>query len=363
MIRIRRGTVREVVEERPGAVELSVEVDGDLARAICYPELTGPVRAGDRVVLNTTAVHLGLGTGGLHFVIAVEEGPDLDTDGPGHLMKLRYTPLQAKVQAVEEGGPAEEVMQDAESLEGIPVVWIPLHSMLAPAVAGSRAAGAQRVAFVMTDHAALPASLSRALSRLRESGLLDAVITTGQAFGGDLEAVSVFSGLIAARVAVGADVIVVGDGPGSAGTATPWGASSLDSAMALNAAGILEGRPVAALRVSFADPRERHRGVSHHSLTALSRVALVPAHVAVPVLEGHQRTAVWDALTEAKLEDRHQLVEVTGQPALDLLAEAGIQPESMGRGVADDPAFFLAPGAAGVLAGRMAQKDRAWRQS
>jgi hypothetical protein len=103
--------------------------------------------------------------------------------------------------------------------------------------------------------------------------------------------------------------------------------------------------------------------VSHHSLTALSRVALVPAHVAVPVLEGPERTAVWDALTEAKLEERHQLVEVTGQPALDLLADAGIEPESMGRGVADDPAFFLAAGAAGVLAGRMAQRDRAWRPS
>jgi hypothetical protein len=172
----------------------------------------------------------------------------------------------------------------------------------------------------------------------------------------------VFSGLLAARAA-GADVIVVGDGPGSAGTFSAWGASSLDSAMSVNAAGILEGRPVVALRVSFADRRERHRGVSHHSVTALSRVVLVPTHVAVPALEGPQRETVWSALTEAELEERHQLVEVTGRPALDRLAEAGIEPESMGRGVADDPTFFLAAGAAGVLAGRMATADRAWRRS
>jgi uncharacterized protein DUF3866 len=157
--------------------------------------------------------------------------------------------------------------------------------------------------------------------------------------------------------------VVIGDGPGSAGTATTWGASSLDSAASLNAIGVLGGRPVAALRVSFADSRDRHRGVSHHSITALARVALVEAHVAVPVIEDEaRRLEVWEALRAAKLEERHQLVEVTGQPALDLLADRGIRPESMGRIPADDPEFFLAAGAAGVLAGRMTAHDRAWRR-
>src|SRR5437867_2163889 len=87
-----------------------------------------------------------------------------------------------------------------------------------------------------------------------------------------------------------------------------WAATDVEAAMALNAAGVLGGRPVAALRVSFADPRERHRGVSHHSLTALGRVALLPAHVAVPVIEDEgQRTAVWAALRGSGLEGRHQV--------------------------------------------------------
>jgi hypothetical protein len=132
--------------------------------------------------------------------------------------------------------------------------------------------------------------------------------------------------------------------------------------MSLNAAAILEGRPIAALRISFADQRDRHRVVSHHSLTTLSKVALQPVHVAVPTIEDEERrTAVWDRLREAKLEERHQLVEVNGAPALDLLAERGIEIESMGRKPADDPEFFLAAGAAGILAGRLAVKDRGWR--
>ena len=117
-----------------------------------------------------------------------------------------------------------------------------------------------------------------------------------------------------------------------------------------------------ALRISFADPRERHRGVSHHSLTALARVALVETHVAVPVIQDEERRVmVWEALRGANIDRRHQLVEATGQPALDLLADRGLQPESMGRRVGDDPEFFLAAGAAGILAGRMAQGDRTWK--
>jgi hypothetical protein len=363
MIRLRRGTVVAILDERPGATELTVEVDGERAKAFCYPYLSGPVKPGDRVVLNTTAVDLGLGTGGYHFVVAVEGGPDTDPDGPGHLMKLRYTPLQVRVRGIEEDGPPDAAPLEAEDLGGTPVVWIPLHSMLGPVAAGAKAAGAGRVVYLMTDHAALPAALSRSLAGLKAASLVDVVVTSGQSFGGDLEAVSVFSGLLAARFVADADVIVVGDGPGSAGTATTWGASSLDSAASMNAAAILGGRPVAALRISFADARERHRGVSHHSLTALSRVALVETHVAVPVIDDEaRRLEVWESLRAARLEERHQLVEATGQPALDLLADRGIQPESMGRSAADDPEFFLAAGAAGVLAGRMAARDRAWRR-
>jgi len=174
--------------------------------------------------------------------------------------------------------------------------------------------------------------------------------------------VNVFTSLLAARFAAGAEVIIVGDGPGNTGTGTEWGATDIASAVSLNATAILGGRPIAALRVSFADPRERHRVVSHHSLTALSRVALQPVHVAVPVVDDDERrSAIWNTLRDSKLEERHQLVEVNGLPALDLLMDRGVEVESMGRSIGDDPEFFLAAGAAGILAGRMAVHDQRWR--
>ena len=349
-------------EARPGVIELEVEVEGRVERALAYPALTGPVVEGDAVLLNTTAGALGLGTGGWHFVMAVEGQDEVDPEEPGHVMKLRYTPFQAKVEAVEEQeGRHREAFQAAGSLDGLPVVWVPLHSMLGAACAGAKAAGAGRVVHVMTDGAALPAWFSRQTTALRDAGLLDVVITAGQAFGGDLEAVNVFSGLLAARSVAGADAVVLADGPGKVGTATRWGASDVASGMSLNAVGILGGRPVAALRLNFSSLSYRHQGVSPHSLTVLSGVALVPVHVAVPALEDEPRGLVWEALMEAGLEERHQLVEVTGQPAVDLLIEHGVPADTMGRSLEEEPAFFLAAGAAGVLAGRMGAGDARWR--
>ena len=72
MIRLRRGIVTALGEARRGAHEVAVEVEGEPARAIAYPDLCGPVTVGDQVILNTTAVALGLGTGGVHLVVAVE---------------------------------------------------------------------------------------------------------------------------------------------------------------------------------------------------------------------------------------------------------------------------------------------------
>lgn len=360
-MRLRRGRVVAVTDERPGALELEVETEDSRAPAIALTDLVGRVDVGDRVVLNTTAMNLGLGTGGFHLVVAVEGGADTNPRTAGRTMKARYTPLQAAVTSVEETH--RDVLEASRGLAGTPVVCAPLHSMIAPAVAGARAAGASRVCFVMTDGAALAGPFSRLVPRMLDAGLLDAWITCGQAFGGQLEAITLWSALLAAVEVVRAEVVVVADGPGNLGSETTWGVSALGSGNALNAVETLGGRPVAALRISFAEARERHLGVSHHSLTILEQVATCRANVAVPVLEGDEREIVWDALRARGLEDRHQLVEADGRPALAELQRVGLLVESMGRSIDDDPTFFLSAGAAGVLAGRMAAGSAAWRRA
>jgi hypothetical protein len=276
-------------------------------------------------------------------------------------MKARYTPVQTAVRSVEETDP--ELLEASEGLRETPVVCAPLHSMLAPIAAGAKRAADAKVVYLMTDGAALAGGFSRLVAELRDAGLLDAWITCGQAFGGEREAVTVWSGLLAAKELLGAEVIVVADGPGNLGTETTWGVSALASGHALMAASTLHGRPIPALRVSFADERERHQGVSHHSLTILADVCKVDVDVPVPALADEaQRSTVWDALRSRRLEETHHLVEVDGKPALDELRARGLDVRTMGRGIDDDPAFFLAAGAAGVLAGRMAAENRKWHE-
>ena len=160
----------------------------------------------------------------------------------------------------------------------------------------------------MQDGGALPAWFSRTCATLRQAGWLAATVTTGQSFGGDLETVTVHTGLLAARHVLGADIAVVAQGPGNLGTGTRWGFSGVAAGEAVNAVAALGGRPVASLRVSDADPRERHRGVSHHSLTAYGRVALARADVVVPALDGTFGALV--AAGAARLSGRHRIVTV-----------------------------------------------------
>ena len=271
-----------------GAVEVEVTVDGAAVRALAYPELTGRPRPGDRVLLNAGALEMGLGTGGYAFVVAVPDRLPPDRDHPGHLVKARYTPLQATVLgADEQGSPHHDILREADDLAGLPVVVADLHSALPAVIAGFRAERVpRRPVYVMLDGGALPAWFSRAVAGLRDAGWLAATVTVGQAFGGDLEAVTLHSGLLAARHVLGADLVVVSQGPGNLGTGTRWGFSGVAAGEAVNAVAALGGSPVASLRISDADPRARHRGISHHSLTSYGRVALARADVVVPDLPG-----------------------------------------------------------------------------
>jgi hypothetical protein len=353
VIRWRSGEVSARRREWNGALELDVNVAGTQIRALAYPALTGAPEPGDRVLLNTNALDLGLGTGGYALVIAVPDRLPPDPPGPGHLIKARYTPLQASVLgADEQGSPYHEVLRDADDLAAMPVVVADLHSALPAILAGYHAerAGAT-VAYVMLDGGALPAWFSRTAAALREAGWLAGTVTVGQAFRGDLEAVTLHTGLLTARHVLGADLAVVAQGPGNLGTGTRWGFSGVSCGEAVNAAAVLGGRPVASLRVSDADPRERHRGISHHSLTAYGRVALARADVVVPDLPGEFGAQV--AADAAALAARHDLVLVSVEGLAEILRAAPVRLSTMGRGLDADLAYFLAAAAAGRHAARL----------
>ncbi|MGO9079353.1 MAG: DUF3866 family protein [Streptosporangiaceae bacterium] len=365
MIRWRTGVVSSLARQWDGAVEVEVQVGGSAVPALAYPALTGAPEPGDEVLLNATALEMGLGTGGYALVVAIPGRLPPDPAGPGHLVKARYTPLQATVPGADEpGSPHYEALRDADDLAGMPVVVADLHSALPAILAGCYAeqgSGASpgsppgtagRAAYVMSDGGALPAWFSRTTAALRAAGWLAGVITVGQAFGGDLEAVTVHSGLLAARHVLGAPVAVVTQGPGNLGTGTRWGFSGVAAGEAVNAAAVLGGRPVAALRVSDADPRERHYGVSHHSLTAYGRVALAAADVVVPALPGEFGALV--AGQAGPLAARHRLVGVDVTGLADALAQCPVRLSTMGRGLSADPAYFLAAAAAGRHAARLA---------
>ena len=346
MIRWRNAVVAQVRREWPGAVELEVTTGDGPLRALAYPALTGRPQPGDRVLLNATAVELGLGTGGYALVIAVPDRLPDNPPGPGHLVKARYSPMQACVAgADEQGSPHHEVLRDADDLGGMPVIVADLHSALPAILAGLREAGPRVAAYVMLDGGALPAWFSRSAAGLRTAGWLAGTVSTGQSFGGDLETVTVHTGLLAARHVLGADVAVVTQGPGNLGTGTRWGFSGVACGEAVNAAAALGGRPVASLRVSEADTRERHRGVSHHSLTAYGRVALARADVVVPVLDGEFGALV--AGQAQFLAERHHLVGVPTGGLLAALAACPVPLSTMGRGLDEDRAYFLAAAAAG----------------
>ena len=105
-------------------------------------------------------------------------------------------------------------------------------------------------------------------------------------------------------------------------------------AEAVNAAGSLGGAPVLAPRVSSADERERHRGLSHHTLAVLE---LVP---------GRARVA-WPAGLDAPSE----LGPVEVVDASSWRADCvGLDLSHMGRGPDEEPWFFAAAFAAGRLA-------------
>jgi hypothetical protein len=319
---LRRGTVSAIRARNDELIRL--DVDG--APCLAYPRLTGPVEIGDEVVVNVQARELGLGSGGFDILyLNLTRGLEAAAAPDAHVMTLPYTPLQSAVRHVEEDGPLPS------SLEGMPVVCCSLHSQVAPVCAGLRRRNL-KIAYAQIGGGALPVSLSDALRALKGGGLLQVAVAVSPCLDGDVQAVTIASALAWAK-GRGYDAAVCSIGPGIVGTASALGHGGLAAAEAAKTASALGGAPILAVRYSDADPRERHRGVSHHTRTILElcggAAVAWPRGLAAPEWL-HPREEVWvDGWHEdcARLPLSH-----------------------MGRGTEDDPWFFMAAFAAGRYA-------------
>jgi hypothetical protein len=317
---LRWGSVTAVRERLDGLVRL--EVDG--RPCIAYPRLTGPVEEDDVVLVNTQAVDLELGSGGFDVLYAnLTRGLQLPVEDGAHVMSHPYAPAQFATRF------AEEDETPTGSLNGLPVVCLGLHSQLAPACA---ALAGRRVAYVQLAGGALPMSFSDTLRRLKARQLVETAVAVSPCVDGDVQCVTTASALTQAA-ARGAEVVVCGIGPGTVGTESRWGHGGLAVAEAANVASALGAAPIVGPRVSFGDTRPRHRGLSHHTRSALA------------LCLGEVRVA-WPAGL-----DRPDGVDVVEVDVVGWETACGNLPLThMGRGPADDPWFFASAFAAGRLA-------------
>jgi hypothetical protein len=389
MLKLRSATVVEV----PDAVEPPVRDGGPLPeqelvvelnrpsggaperrRAIADVGLVGASEVGDEVIVNVQALDLRLGSGGFDVVHAnLTRGLSGDgvAGGEGHpsggdgAMKLNYTSLQHAVAPVDDEG--------LELPVGRPVAVLALHGQLAAiAWAFSMQAPGQRLGYVQTEGGALPGGHSRTVRELRRRGLLAGQITAGAAYGGEAEAITTAGALHHGLLKLGWDAAVCGPGPGIVGSASALGhggMAALDSAHVSLALGC---PTLLVARMSSSDERERHRGISHHTLTVLD-LLLEPVTVALPAgmrsPVGTELAAKLGAVFGDAGGPRPALALDVERPAritrhdwrraaVDLpgFAASGLPGVTMGRDLAEDPLFFASALAGGGALSELAQE-------
>jgi hypothetical protein len=322
-LKLRRGVVNEVDP-------LQVRIGDEVRPAWADESLVGEIREGDELILNTEARDLGLGSGGFDVVhVNLTRGLDAPGAEEATALKLNYTSLQHPVEPVE----ARERHGIARR---IPVLVLSLHGQLAPAAwAAGRAAPDLRVGYVQTSGGALPGALSEDVAELRSAGLLAGHVTAGAAHGGEAEALTVIGALQAAAGPLGWDAVIAGPGPGIVGSESELGHGGMEALDTAHASLILGFETLLAPRMSSADPRRRHRGLSHHTATVL-RMLLGNVRVPAP--------GSLEELREA-CGDRHEIWP--REAPVDEYAESGLPSTHMGRELADDRLFFAAALASG----------------
>ncbi len=335
MINTEIKSVKEIIKSDEN---LQVLLLDDGSKAYNYLKLTGKVEIDEEVYVNTTAVDLSLGTGGYHFVINKLNPSSRKNNDPGHIMKLRYTPLQIKTYTIEEqvGEKLDDVL-----LKGHSVITMELHSMLVPLVLAFKKLNPNiKISYCMTDGGALPAFHSEAVKALREKGLLEGVITCGHSFGGDLESVNHITAVQGSVTILKSDVTIIGMGPGIVGTGTKYGFTGIEQSFISDTLDKLGCNVYPALRVGFADNRERHRGISHHSLTIMGTLMRGNYTLVLSHMDRRHLKRILNQLNDENLLHRHRIVISKDVDIEEMANELRLKLSSMGRGIKENPHYF-----------------------
>lgn len=351
MLQLAYAEVIEVIETQPKIqfLQLRMQDNGRIEQGVFFTQQSLECGVGDQVLVNTTAVTLGLGTGGYHIVVSKSNENTCVDYSPsrwGHIMKQRYTPMQMAVDAVEEqNSPYHSYFLDEDAqLNDTPVIIGELHSML-PMVALSlhQREPDCKLVYLMPDGASLPLAFSRHVHYLKQMGILTSTVTVGHAWGGDLEAVTIYTGLLAAKQIAQADVILCMLGPGVVGTGTPYGFSGVQLADIIHAVSILKGVPICFPRIQFADSRPSHVGISHHTRTVLHKLALTSVWVPYPVFGDCRDELLLTQLEQPDARTSHYQIPLPAPAIEELEAIQQKYPEpirTMGRDLYQDASLF-----------------------
>jgi hypothetical protein len=209
----------------------------------------------------------------------------------------------------------------------------------------------KKLVYIMTDGASLPIYFSETVSELKEKGLIDNTITIGNAFGADYECINIYTALITASEILKADAVFVSMGPGIVGTGTKYGFSGIEQGQILDAVSKLDGVPIAVPRISFADKRKRHQGISHHTITVLDEIVSVSVQVPVPIYKTSKLEIINYQLKDIACS--HFVSFVGNIKTKEDLDYFGLKVSSMGRNFDEDKELFEASSACAYFIDRI----------
>lgn len=349
MISYKIGIVSSIIEEYKDTTVLQVDIDGIIYKAVNYKVFTGEVHLKDKVVLNTTAIELNLGTGGFHYIMYNYENESMELKGTGHIMKLRYTPYQLRcLVAEEEESPYHNIFKEFKSLEGHICISATLHSMIGPISTMIKYLNQNiKINYIMTDGGALPISFSKTVRDLKNKGILENTITIGHAFGGDLECTNIYTGLIASKEIFNGDVTIISMGPGIVGTGTKYGFTGIEQGYIIDAINNIGGYVVAVPRISFQDKRNRHFGISHHTITVLSEITNTESNLILPVLDKEKNDYIIKQIKQSNIDSKHNVIFHNGIEVEEAMSSYDLNIKSMGRTIKEDKDYFTALGSVG----------------